>query len=224
MSSKKNILIDLDSILDVRLAILYSLIPKDIDKVSKKYVNRKSDLFHYVPYNLFKGIYDRRNKNILNYAIPTNILKVLEEVAISDREHITRTMTDNTIYVNSYPYPLTEKEKNEFSNRITNIIPFVEIKFVFLDMEELSAKYIVENDIFTVIMYHGLDWLEKQVALFNIVDDPLVGRTLIVPALINVPDVEVKKEMFEKTSKAFGVIMDVSFIDARYFSPEKEKK
>ena len=79
MDRKQNILIDLDSILDVRLAILYSLLPKSIDSVTKKYVERKTDLFAPVPYNLFKVYYDRRNKNILNYGIPTNILKIVEE-------------------------------------------------------------------------------------------------------------------------------------------------
>ena len=61
-------------------------------------------------------------------------------------------------------------------------------------------------------MYDGLDWLEKQIALLNIVEDPLLGRTLIVPALINTPGIEIKKEMFEKTAKAYEVIIDLIFI------------
>ena len=224
MDRKQNILIDLDSILDVRLAILYSLLPKSIASVTKKYVERKTDLFPPVPYNLFKVYYDRRNKNILNYGIPTNILKIVEEAAIADREHITRTMVDNTIFINTYPYKLTENEKKEFSARLLKILPFVEINYIFKNMEELSTKFIVENEIFTVIMYDGLDWLEKQVALLNIVEDPLLGRTLIVPALINTPGIEIKKEMFEKTAKAYEVIIDLIFIDARFFSPERERK
>lgn len=224
MNEKKNVLIDLDSLLDVKLAIFESLVPNQMEEITKKYVDRKSDLFCNIPYNLFKCIYDKRSKAILNYAIPTNIIGILQSVVVTDREHITRTLEDNYIYVNSYPYMLTEKECKEFEKRLLFMIPTAKIKFVCLDYEKLSCEFLVNNNIETVIMYDGLDWLEKQVALNNIVGNPLVGRTLILPAIINTPDVKIKKEMFTKTAKAYGVIMELLFIDARYFSPQNKKK
>lgn len=225
MEYNRNILIDLDSILDVRLAILYSLYPNYIDTITANYLKRKTDTFGNLPFTVFKAYYDKRNKHILNYGIPTNIFVILEEVLANHNEHIAFAGDEVTLYINSYPYNLNNDEIKEFKVRIENEYKNVNIAFINYSMEDLTPEFIINNKIYTIIMYHGLEWLNKQVGLLNIVKNPLLNRELIVPALVdNLAIDKANKKLFEELSKRMGTILTLQFVDARYFSPERLEK
>ena len=101
----------------------------------------------------------------------------------------------------------------------------VNIVFINYSMEDLTPEFIINNKIYTIIMYHGLEWLNKQVGLLNIVKNPLLNRELIVPALVdNLAIDKANKKLFEELSKRMGTILTLQFVDARYFSPERLEK
>ena len=91
--------------------------------------------------------------------------------------------------------------------------------------QQTTVDLIINNKIYTIIMYHGLEWLNKQVGLLNIVKNPLLNRELIVPALVdNLAIDKANKKLFEELSKRMGTILTLQFVDARYFSPERLEK
>ena len=121
-------------------------------------------------------------------------------------------------------HPLLDEIK-EFKVRIENEYKNVNIVFINYSMEDLTPEFIINNKIYTIIMYHGLEWLNKQVGLLNIVKNPLLNRELIVPALVdNLAIDKANKKLFEELSKRMGTILTLQFVDARYFSPERLEK
>ena len=117
------------------------------------------------------------------------------------------------------------EEIKEFKVRIENEYKNVNIVFINYSMEDLTPEFIINNKIYTIIMYHGLEWLNKQVGLLNIVKNPLLNRELIVPALVdNLAIDKANKKLFEELSKRMGTILTLQFVDARYFSPERLEK
>lgn len=224
---RHNILIDIDSILDTRLVMLYS-IDEDVatNVFNSTYDRRTSDVFDLIPYRLFKGLYELRSKTILNYAIPTKALSLVSTILADNVADITNLENDYIIYVNTYPYRLNKTEEENFSRNILKMAPDADVEFLYHSLKELTPQIITEKDIYSIIMYDGAEWLEKQNSLLNISEFPMLGRSLFIPALINesLPNLKITKQLFENISKSLEMIMTVIFIDVEYFNPIRTKK
>lgn len=224
---KHNILIDIDSIMDTRLVMLYSINEElAIEIFNSTYHLRTTDIFGNIPYNLFKGLHDLRNKAILNYAIPTNALSIVTSILATNVADIKNLDENYTIYLNTYPYKLNKVEEDNFTKTIEKIAPDADIEFLYLSKKELTPNIINEKEIYSIIMYDGAEWLEKQNRLLNIVDNPLLGKTLFIPAIVNerLPNLKINRNLFDTISKSLELIMTVIFVDVEYFSPIQKKK
>ena len=215
----KAIYLELDSLVDTRLALLYSLSEKTAIEVLPDYHLRRNDIFGNIPYRLFEELYKLRKKNILEFAIPTKILDILGMMVAEKRGDVRNIGDKYKLYLNTYPYVLTKEEQDRFSEVITRFIPDLFVECIYETQYSLTPKFITDKDISDIIMYNGLEWLEKQISLFNIVEHPLINRSLVVPAITNEFGIKVDKNLFLDTAKRLEMVITVIFVDVAYFAP-----
>lgn len=182
-----DVYVDLDSIVDTRLPLLYFLDEELAAKfvIENKYNNRHIDEFEYVTSDIFKSFYRDRNKSLLALATPTNIMSLIKSYYIE-------TVTNNrilggdgkiTIYLNIYPYELTYDEIVMLEIGLKEAVGDIIVKVVKMGPEELTPNWIIER-IHLMIMYSGMEWIEYHVSNLNLIKEPLTLTKLLVPALI----------------------------------------
>lgn len=222
----ENIYIELDGLFDTRLPILSSLCENTaIDYFnSDKYDSRFTDKFGNIAYKVFDTYYKDRKKEILFYAIPTNIFKIIENINIdfvSDLKN--NEVKVQTLYINTFPYKLDDNEKEKFKVYFLNYIKNVDIDFLYLNDYELKSNYLDEIKIKFIIKYNGMEWLEKQNGLSNLIENPLIGKELYVPALFNEKiNTKIDKDFFLKLSKSLNIFTNVFFTDIVYWNAIKK--
>jgi len=222
----KNLYVDLDSIFDTRLPIVYYLdknLSESIIK-DKSYFNRIIDEFNYIDKNIFNVFYKNRNKTLLAYATPTNILRLVykyySEVNTSNK------MYDNSepikIYLNIYPYELNLAETHNIVSGIKSMISKdVEVSIISMTEEEITPSWLLSN-VAAVFMYHGMDWLERHTANFNIINNPMLDVGMMVPAIISGNKKKIKTteygDFFEEIEKSLGTLVKLKFLPVKDFS------
>lgn len=224
----ENIYIELDGLFDTRLPIISSLDENIAIEYfnSDKYDLRNNDTFNNIPYKVFEVYYKDRKKEILNYALPTNIFKVIENINIdfvSDLKNVE--VKVQTLYINSYPYFLDEDEKEKFKEYFLNYIKSVDIEFIYVDNYNLTSKYLDEIKVKHIVKYDGMEWMEKQNGLGNLIENPLIGKELYVPAIFNEKiNLKIDKDFFLKLSKSLNIFTNVFFTDIYYWNAINSKK
>ena len=222
----KNLYVDLDSIFDTRLPIVYYLdknLSESIIK-DKSYFNRIIDEFDYIDKNIFKVFYKNRNKTLLAYATPTNILRLVykyySEVTTSNK--IYGNDESIKIYLNIYPYELNIAETHNIISGIKSMISEdIDVSIISMSEEEVTPSWLLEN-VAAVFMYHGMDWLERHTANFNIINSPMLDVGMMVPAIISGNKKKIKMteygDFFEGIEKSLGTLVKLKFLPVKDFS------
>ncbi len=217
-----NILVDIDSLLDTRLALAMFLDEKSVSEYvkSKKYYNRVKDNYGDISYDIFKPLYKLRNKKILEFAIPTLLIDLIKKHygdIVTDIKNIENNKV--TIFLNIYPYDFNITEQDIIKKIISDKIPSVNIKIVSMSLLELQPLWIKEN-ISTVFMYDTLEWLELHTAITNLINTPLLDTLFIAPAIVtgNLTTKKINKELFHNIIATSSLVVDLNFIDVKYFS------
>jgi len=188
LNTPKDIFIDLDSLMDTRLPVIYQIDENLAEEElgSGKYQNRIIDEFGYISKKMFQSLYRDRNKTILGLATPTNMLKLLsdyyKELKSSNVKH---GYTDTVnIYLNIYPYDLNIVETTHLANAITATLDDdIVVKIVKMSPTELTPMWVDEN-LAAMVLYNGMEWVEIHTANLNLINNPLLDVGLMVPALI----------------------------------------
>lgn len=183
------IFIDLDSLLDIRQAIIGSIVNdnKVLQEIvtSDQYNFRKSDTFN-IDMEIYREKYNNRSKiDIENSTISYmyNILKNRTKRAIRMGQ-IQVNRADVAILLNIYPYELTEKEAQQIAYLLyTKLDLNVEVTAVNIPYKDINMAYIKSNNIKELFIYDFNTWVKEQgEALYNYKAYDVV---LNVPALIN---------------------------------------
>lgn len=168
-----NMLTDLDTLFDTRFALLkkINLVEANELLLSGKYHNRVKDDYGNISYDIFKPLWDRRNKYVLSNAVNTYMLQFIAAYYLEAFEKILNFEIANkmTLYVNVYPYKLTSEEASQFESGIAKCLPNLLIKTIYKPWKELDTTWVVEN-VNTVFMYETMDWLEYHMyqCVYNI--------------------------------------------------------
>lgn len=225
----KNVCIDIDSLLDTRLALLYAISPATCRKLisTNAYQTRVKDEFDKIAYNVFTPLYKERGKGILKMALQTGMFKLLKQ-HYGDIVTDEQSLLDNTrptIYINTYPYELDSEEISYFTYAISKIIPKAPIEFIYKSNYELTPKWVSDN-VSLMFKYDGLEWLELHVGLTTIINEPLLSVDLMCPALVmgTMKITEVTRDTFLTMMTSAGTLIRLSFIDASYFSFKTKKE
>ena len=205
VKTEMDVLVDLDSLLDTRLTTLYDMsVPVYEDMIAKgTYHNRYKDSFGPITYSIFKAIYGERTKEILRLATPTNMVNTINEYfveAFMNNKRAGGTDIPN-LYINIYPYKLTDDEQLLIRTSFTTMIKNIPIFIVSMDATQLTPMWVRDN-IGLLVLYNGMEWMEKQTANLNLIKTPLVNTAMFVPA-VAVSDAHVKNNDMKALGELF---------------------
>lgn len=216
----ENIYIEMDALFDTRITMLSSINEEiAVDVFNKNYYLRTNDTFGNIPYSVFNTYYGIRNKGVLLYSLPTFIYKVIDNITLDFYSDLKNKEVDlQTLYINTYPYDFNEEELEKFEHTFKSYIKNVNIEFISYSDTDLTPKVLDSYNINNIVKYNGVDWLEKQNRLLNIVDNPMVNKNLYVPAIINFKlGTKINKEVLDSISKSLGIFINVFFTDIVYW-------
>ena len=202
-----DILVDLDTLFDTRYPIFLGL---DCNSTSdsimfKNYYNRIRDNVNNVSYWIMQAYYRNREKTLLSTALPTGVIGLL-------KDHLSELKTDMMInedkhlnfklYINIYPYMLNKDEMLNLIRYITKMIGYVEIQFIYMNMDDLTPEWILDN-VSSYYSYSSPQWLEYHLANLNIIKKPILKVSVFGPAIVTMSSRGTKEEdkyiaMFEE--------------------------
>jgi hypothetical protein len=207
----KHILVELDCLLDTRLATLELLSPVATQELinSGAYWTRESDDFELLTHGAirtsdFNTAYAQRNKETLKRARPTKAIKLLSSIAkeVELQKIDAPNIESLKIAVNVYPYTLTV---DEIRILCTAVMCYggleTEVTTVNKALKELTPKAIKQQwD--GLIIYNFDDWFTHNAELLT--TTPIPRHLLFAPALYIKP-IE-RPEDVQITSTTGGVI------------------
>ncbi len=216
-----NIYIDLDSLLDTRLGLFMDISPKLAGFIySHDFITRYSDNFPLMNYLEFKDRYTKRNRDFIKIPLPTMIISLLEihTLHLSQKNILRGGDGLIKLYLNLYPYEFSKHEellivsgiKSKLLDRV-NVIPVYD--------ENLSVGFIKDN-IDTIIMYDGIDWVERNVKSGKLKEKVIPYVEMIVPDVIHTPEsiTTNKDEILSNIATIFLPFIDLTFVAVGLFS------
>lgn len=171
------ILIDIDALLDTRLAILYRLNPTYVNTNlnNKSYYKRISDewsrLGEGIDQKEFEELYNNRDKSILAESTVTEMLPhLLHVISMYKEEVIYAPGKTGNIYivVNLYPYDLTDEEKEQLILVLSHYIgEGIPVRIIELSPEETKLSKLVGLGFTQYILYDFIDWMQLHYKELN---------------------------------------------------------
>lgn len=220
---------DLDTLFDTRLPIAYMLSPLETtyQVESGLYHNRNRDNVGNISADILRSFYRYRTKNILQLSNPTPIFSLMMEQYGIIRTKLETVEERNKlkIYVNIHPYVLSLEEQNILLIKLCSIFETNNVELLNKDISKLNDNWFHTNVGF-IFMYDGLEWLEHETSGYSIIENPLMDKILYVPAIVKgeVIDRKIDKSLFMRMTEAYKLILDVNFLDTKYFSVGKNVK
>jgi len=225
MNDPLGVYVDLDSLLDTRLPIVY-FIDKDMASSiveNKTYFNRIYDEFDKLPHCVFKELYNRRNKAIFNLATPTNILNKIKDhiLSIYLLSELELKPDFINLYVNTYPYKLTMIEIENIRVSFEKVLPKTKVVPIYVDDKDLTAEWCNKN-LSLIIKYNGLEWLEYITSTQQHFKHSLLDITMFVPSLFLAPNYELTNDAdisnaFNKVENFFKQFINLKVIPTKEF-------
>lgn len=220
--------VELDCLFDTRLSLMYD-IDKNImrDMISTgKYHSRIMDQFGYLSVRMFRTIYNYRNANTLDNPVGTLINDVIKDYCIEAT--ITAKSYEEynkiNVYVNIYPYNLTEEDIELLRMGISNSIKIpVNVEIIYKPYTEIEPDFI-KNNIGMMIMYDGLLWVEHFTSNGELLKNSLPDVVLMTPMLLHRNLLIKKTELtnfFNDVEKSVAMLIQLAYVPVDIFSFRK---
>lgn len=186
----KGIMLELDALIDTRLATLGLLDPKYVENIDlAAYLTRENDLFSTptVTREQYEQVYRERDTLTLKSAVVTGVLTLVKERLM---EHLVGSDTPMTsavlkVDLNITPYVLDDTERAELAGLVEfELGGGVEVNIINKPLNQLNLPYL-GSLYHTVILYNWRDWARSQEASFR--QDSVVGLFVVVPRLLEQP-------------------------------------
>lgn len=229
--------VDLDTLLDMRFAFLYRLHPQMADElvVSRDYIKRKKDNYGIIPERMFNAIYEKRSdKKLISEATPTSIASAILPQLLFNKRAAMLGSGDNDImvlYINTYPYVLTEDEAHDISAYYKHIyrlagnngepIDIIDVVIVSHSNAEITPALLNKLNVDIFIKYDIMCWLGYHIGMYNITDTPIRHVLAYAPAIAtgSIASSSITYEMYaEVLPKLYEHMITLLFIDGGYFS------
>lgn len=231
MSSVK-ILVDLDAILDTRLAMANRIEPGlAIKLLGTNWDERTTDKLIWETGNIsevdYKQAYGRRTYDILPESFATPILKYITAIFHDEMSSldIEKGDMDFTLVVNIFPYYLSKDEVDEIAHTVkvaTNLIATVELDS--MDPRTLTSDYLTGASYTHYVTFEIIRWLKdhhRQVVL-----NPAPRLTVIGPMVreheltsLTAEEVELSGVItpWEAQEQTFSMYLMLRFIGMEFF-------
>lgn len=217
------LLVDLDSILDTRLATICSF-GEDlvVENLTIGYYNRVADIFKGIDSDTYNERYKNRTKLILKNAFPTNIVNLLARFPLETMKASYSGPLNYTpvITVNIFPYKLNSDEINLISNivrYITNEVCRIEI--VNYEISELSPSFLKDN-FDMVIMYDYISWMEIMSENKKIINESCPSVTMIAPKVFfrePPSNIEEQNKVYDLVMATLNTVISLELYDIEFF-------
>ena len=192
MTDTSKIFVDIESLLDIRQAILSKLMdPVKLAEfvVSDDYSFRKTDIFK----NVDMVEYDKLSKNLsidlLQRSTVTYIVNTIKTKLMNLQKRNTYYGETKTpeILLNVYPFDFNEKQAEALQNLFfVKLGSCCLITLIKKPIEEITPYFIKSLDINTCYIYHANIWIEKHTDTLNKMKLP--DTLLYFPAICKVED------------------------------------
>lgn len=231
MKETSKIYVDIESLLDVRQAILYTLCP-DQDKLmayldSEEYNFRQTDTFSIVDSSTYNKAYQSRSTDILPYSTITHILVSLKtKLANLEKRNIYYGETKTPeVVLNIYPFTLTTEHIDQIQNLLfvkleTNTL----VTITSISPLELSP-YFIKNGSFTAcFIYNFSEWMNFHSK--SLETNKLTDTVLYFPAIyVNYDEKEQEKivklgfkDVFNYTEFLLSSVANINFLPTVFYS------
>jgi hypothetical protein len=159
--------VDLESLFDLRLAVLYHLAPEVIPQVlTQGYHTRMADVFEGVDPKVFAHRYRTQTKAVLLDALPTPLLDLLSEFAVTTVHQLSTSPHHKRpkVTVNLFPYEVTDEEAALLLQCIrAKTHSLADIELITQPLEALTPTYVKQHFALMVMYSYGA-WLEYHSA------------------------------------------------------------
>lgn len=222
--------IELDCLLDTRLAQLYSYGEEYAEAaLMNGYLERLEDKFPNVDPEQFSLDYKNRTKTLLQHALMTPMVELVADFVNKTQLNYINSSLETTpkVVVNTYPYDLTiEEQKILLIGLYTHINPECPIEFIHESMEDITPSK-VKSDYAVVVMYRYDRWLEHHSETGDFAKITCPDVALIAPRIFfhGLPDQEtvglaqsMKMDIFDMVETTCGLLIHLSLYPISFFS------
>lgn len=153
---KEKILVDLDSLLDTRIALLNEIHPKALGHILPIYDKREHDIFSQYSEFIPEGVYEERHKNrtkaILKNSYRTGIPEFINTLLTRVKAGPVHTVE---IDINIYPYELEPEEKYVIAESMGELLS-CDVNVISVSLDFLPPMKL--DEYMAVIMYNFTEW------------------------------------------------------------------
>lgn len=222
----RDVLIDLDALLDTRLGLAHVLVPDLADKLNiDLYRMRVTEAWAgVVGIKDWKAQWRARDKSVLKHAEPTRLF--YEIVDAIDREHTVSMLgaptAKPTVTINIQPYDIRGEELSILTDAMKNWFHGYDIKVIRSDLIDLTPEFLNRHwD--TWFTYDWFHWIELHASKL---ETPIPRFVLNAPALLDdikepEPYEALKKDggnPFEAAKKFMSPYITLESLDAVMYS------
>lgn len=216
LAKKQGIYIELDALLDTRLATLFKLGPDImIGALKNGYSKRPLEKFHGVEKEVFDEAYKKRDKSTLKQAGVTKVIGFVRELVRSMNTQAVQTPlhAGPIIYVNVFPYDMTPAEMDVITKVVAAATAgLCDVKTIRNSPEQLTPEF-CKHRFAVMFMYNYPVWLEAQARNFE--KAPLPDLSVIIPGIYFVRE-PTPEELREIVSSFMHPLRAMEFASAAY--------
>lgn len=186
----KTLLVELDCLLDTRIATVSSLNSRAaVDLLNKRYSERVMDDFESltgggVTNEQFRKKYAERDTDILKDSRPTRIIYLLQKIVMDllNQKHCGPEVTSVTVAINIFPYKMNMSEREALITSITTMLHLdADVVIVELSLDKLTPTLLKDNWDATIIYDFNM-WFTLHADELDTVTLP--RNLLFAPALL----------------------------------------
>lgn len=211
------LLVDLDSLLDTRMATLFKMGEEYAMKaIEAGWHDRPSDILQDVDHEAFKAAYALRDRTTLKEALMTPITQLVKEFA---QRTVENTLNSPFHYkpkviINIHPYKLDDNEVKVIADMVKHVV----LDLAVVDVVDLHPSLITPTYAKTLlsmmVMYDYMSWLETHAASKEFEKVSIPDITLLAPKLwLKKPDRKLEanedpfKDAMEEASPLIGLVL-----------------
>lgn len=195
--------LELDGLFDTRLATIELMDSEKVDGVlTNGYFTRIRNEFHGIDSELFKTAYALRNVETLKRSKPTKMLMEINElinIELVKALAVGGLPVVSMIFLNIYPYKLSDEEINEFVMAIKHITSNkLGVKVISAPMKALPPSYMDVN--FSLAYLSDWNaWLTEQAV--HLTQERLMEVNIVGQRIFPITEAEARKQIKEIEDK-----------------------
>jgi len=166
---------------------------------------------------------------VLRNPLVTDMVGILLDYTLKAKMVSMETKIDENmdIYLNIYPYKLSEYEIGVMIDNISNFLPsFTKLHIINMNTKEVDIDYVIRH-FKLLVMYEGMKWLQYHLDVGELKYKSIPNVLLLVPKLVENKNIIKRQEInnfFLDIKDKVKIYIDLDFLDVGYFCVMKKGK